>query len=208
MTRLEIVSAFAFVLFLLQLALARGVVGTTELVLLGLAAVGFVFRDVEPVLRRLRKVKWGDFEAELDQEILKFEEKVVAAEYQATRPAGQPKRETAYAPLHDRYVAEYEQIVSGSASPREKIMLAGLLVERMIVGAVKELDLKSKADLTPKAGMELLVANGFVTPAEAEALAEFWRVRNLVLHSQAEQLSDRQLSNLLALVWRMVTVFG
>jgi len=206
LTRLELVGAAAALLAIGHVATKRDGIDQSALILLGVAALCFLLPDLATMIARLRKVKWGEFEAEFDAEIGKLEAKVVQAEEKA---ASEPKRSWAASPpLHNSYVSEYQGIISSPSSAREKIVLAAILAERMLAETVKELGLDASGRTSARNAVRILNKEGFISSPEVEAFDEFWRIRNAVVHGEVREISDKQLARILDLLWRLVTIFG
>ncbi|WP_156797013.1 hypothetical protein [Nitrosomonas sp. Is79A3] len=178
----------------------------SALILLSVAALSFLLPELVTLFSKVKKVKWGEFEAEFEKDLRKLEQKIVVAESE-TRTS---KRSSgvSYAPLYDSYVKEYQSIVSSPLPGREKIILGAVLAERMIQETVNELELSKSGRLGARTGMQLLLEEGFITSSEVDAFEEFWKVRNTAVHGPADGLSEHQISRLLDLLWRLVKVFG
>lgn len=150
----------------------------------------------------LKKLKAGGLEAEFDEAITTFEEKVVAAE---TETQTKPTREVhVLPPMKETYVSEYNRILSAPTSKTEKIVAAAILVERMLRETAKELALPSADNRRPARQLVAELAHqGFLTPVEQAAFDEFWIIRNTVVHGELA-VTDAQAARVLDLVWRLV----
>lgn len=207
LSRFDIVGVIAAVLAAIHVYFKREGIDQNAMVLLGVAAISYLIPSLTALFSKVKKLKWGEFEAEFEEEIRKFEEKVVVAENQAPSKKSNVRSFRA-APLHSSYVDEYRQIIASPSSGREKVILGAVLAERMIQETVRELDLDKSGRLPARSGMQLLLKEGLVSSAEVEALDEYWKIRNSVVHGSLEQLTDQQVVRLLELLWRLVSVFG
>lgn len=207
LSRFDIVGAIAAALSAIHVYFKRDGIDQNAMILLGVAALSYLIPSFTVLLSKVKKLKWGEFEAEFEEEIRKFEEKVVVAENQA--PSKKPNvRSFRAAPLHSSYVEEYKRIIASPSSGREKVILGAVLAERMIQETVRELELDKSGRLPARSGMQLLLKEGLVSPVEVEALDEYWKIRNSVVHGSSEQLTNQQVVRLLELLWRLVSVFG
>jgi hypothetical protein len=175
----------------------------SSLILFGIAIATFLLPFIP-----LKKVKWGDFEAELDREIDTFEKRVVATEAASAVPPSKEKLDSA-AITHGRgtWVAFYDQyskLVNSPSTNPEKILGAGLLLEKMILTAAEVLTPEEVVQLrTPKALVDRFAQLGLMTQAEKAAYIEFANLRNTVVHSGLH-VSDEQTIRILDLVGRLV----
>jgi hypothetical protein len=131
---------------------------STSLVLLGIVFVALVLPYV-PV----RKLKWGDFEAELEAVVDDLERKISAteatpsiprvpsdAEMRGPKPGGEAE------PTWQQFFDEYIKIVNSTASNVEKILAAAILVERMGGVAALAFGLAGRTARGPRAVVDQL----------------------------------------------------
>jgi uncharacterized protein YutE (UPF0331/DUF86 family) len=76
----------------------------------------------------------------------------------------------------------------------------------MIRGAAEEFKLPVERK-PPKAIIDLLAQQEFITEAERSAFDEFWKMRNMPVHGDLE-LTDEQTARVLDLVYRLVRTFA
>jgi uncharacterized protein YutE (UPF0331/DUF86 family) len=176
---------------------------TTSLILFGISIVAFLLPFIP-----LKKVKWGDFEAELDREIDTFERKVEATEAATDGSPIRRQIEAAAAhgtrPTWEGFYEQYAKLVSVPSSNTEKILSAALLLEKMISTAAEVLDPDERAKLrTPRALVDRFGKEGLISEDERSAFLEFWTLRNRVVHEGA-RLSNEQTVRILDLVGRLV----
>jgi len=206
LSRFEVVGGVAALLAAIHVVKKNDGIDHSALILLSVAALSFLLPELVTLFSRVKKVKWGEFEAEFEKDLRKLEEKIVVAESEprtSKRSSG-----VSYAPLYDSYVKEYQSIVSSTLPGREKIILGAVLAERMIQETVNELELSKSGRLSAKTGIQLLLEEGFITSSEVDAFDEFWKVRNAAVHGPPDGLSEHQVSRLLDLLWRLVKIFG
>lgn len=179
-----------------------------SLVLVGAFIFCFLFAEFSSYFISLRKLKWGNLEAEFDfdKTITKFEADVIAAENDKSA-MGSPSQST-YPPIYESYISEYENIIRSPSSNREKVLLGAILLERMIVESIKEIAPEKKLKMSPSNAIQFLFKEGFISDPEHVAFSEFWKVRNKVVHGEIEELSDKQTTRILDLLWRLVTILG
>lgn len=207
--RVEIVAGVSFGLAIAQLIYDAGRIEPVTLILLGVAGAGFVLPELvseNGAFGKLKKVKLGQFEAEFEQQIRKAEESIIKAEQ---APADSKPNFPGNAPPLDRsYVEEYERVISSPASNREKIILGGLLVERMAAETAKLLEIDITGLHSASETVRAINKGGFISESEVAAFDRFWEVRNFAVHSSGDRLTDEQTLRLLDLLWRLVRVFG
>lgn len=208
-SRLEIISAFAAVLTVHQIIKDKGDLENSTLALLAVAAIGFVLPEIvngRNGKKGLKRLKVGHFEAEFEERLQEFEEKVIEAEQNASSPDRPTQR--GYPSLNASYVQEYERIISSPSSNREKVILGGLLAERMADASVSVLEIDPKGAKSAITLVHRLAAEGVVSNSEIAAFESFWAARNAAVHAPGEELSDEQTTKLLDLLWRLVRIFG
>jgi len=207
--RFEIVSGLAAILAVSQIVADRGKIDNAALVLLGVAAVGFLLPEILSTARGiggLKRIKVGQFEAEFEQQIREAEENIIKAELGGA--GKKPEFHGNIPPLHKSYVEEYERVISSPANNREKIILGGLLVERMAAETVQHLGLEMHGLHSAQEFVRRLKSEGCINEKEVEAFNSFWKVRNTAVHSAKDELTDEQTTRILDLLWRLVRVFG
>jgi hypothetical protein len=176
----------------------------TSLILFGVAAIALLVGYLP-----IKRIKWGEFEAEIDRAVDDLERKVVATEAAApspitskTLPPGSLPSQLA--PTWQQFSDEYIGLVNSPASNVEKIVAAAILLEKMIGTAATTLgpDIEARRR-GPRALIDRLAEQNRITAGEKAAFMDFWAIRNRVIH-EGIQPTDEQTARLLDLVWRLV----
>ena len=207
-TVFELIAIIAASLVLLRMIFPKLVFDNQSLILLCAAALALVLPKLLTVLPPLKRLKVWEFEAEFNEAIDRLEKRVSEAEQ---KPAPQPTQKTitGYAQLHESYVKGFKEILSSRASNTEKILAASILAETMLAETARELELTTDNRYrSPSTLAELLASNGFISDAERDAIKEFCRIRNAVVHGRATPPNDEQTARVLDLLWRLVRVLG
>ncbi|MCQ9377752.1 hypothetical protein [Methyloversatilis sp. XJ19-49] len=181
---------------------------TTSLILLSIAFVAFLipFLDV-------KRLKWGDFELELQGLVDDLEKTVTATESSISEPNGQGisrahrSRRDDTGSTWQKYFDDYSQIIQSSVSNTEKILAAAILIERMIETVAADFDLQLRPGGGPRATVSSLLTQGLITADEIRAFHDFWAIRNRIVHGGAEPTDDIT-ARILELGWRLVRVFA
>jgi hypothetical protein len=156
----------------------------------------------------IKRLKWGEFEAELDRDVDKLERQVKATE--AAPPpllASKPLptvAETASQPSRKRFYDEYIALVNSPASNVEKIIAASIMLDKIIDGYVDAF----APDFGPPSkgsrfAVERLAEQNLISSQERGAFMELSTVRNKIVH-EGIRPTDEQTARLLDLVWRLV----
>jgi hypothetical protein len=208
-TVFELIATVAVTLVVLRMLVPRLVFDNQSLVLIGLAALALALPKLLSLLPPLKKVKYGEFEAEFNEAIDRLEERVGEAE-QSPTPQTQQKTVAGYPPLRGTYVKGFQEILSSRTSNTEKILAAAILVETMLTETARELGLiKDNRFKSPAQIVQLLETNGFISDPERKAFDEFWQIRNSVVHGRlGAPPNDEQTARVLDLVWRLVRILG
>jgi uncharacterized protein YutE (UPF0331/DUF86 family) len=207
-TVFELIAIVAAALVLLRMRFPNLVFDNQSLILLCAGALALALPKLLTLLPPLKRLEVGTFAAEFNEAIDRLEKQVSDAE---RKPAPQPikKTVTGYAQLHESYVKGFNEILSSRASNTEKILAASILAETMLAETARELKLtKDNRHRSPSTLAELLASNGFISDAERDAIKEFCRIRNAVVHGRATPPNDEQTARVLDLLWRIVRVLG
>ena len=209
-TTFELIAIVAAALVLTRMFFPRLIFDNRSLALCGVAALMLILPKLLSLLPPIKKLKYGDFEAEFNEAIDRLEQRVGEAEESPVPQPPPPRVATAYPPLRDSYVKGFKDILLSRTSNTEKILGASILVESMLVETARELELiKDTRFRSPSALVQLLAGNGFISDAERDAFNEFWRIRNSVVHGRiATPPTDEQTARVLDLLWRLVRVLG
>jgi uncharacterized protein YutE (UPF0331/DUF86 family) len=179
----------------------------TSLVLFGVAALAMLAAFLP-----IKRIKWGEFEAELDRAVDDLERKVKASEIHspplgASRTVGRSPMSPSQ-PTWQRFFDEYIALVNSPASNVEKIIAATILLEKMIdtfaTALGPEFAVQGRG---PKFVIDRLAEQNLITPQERAAFIDLWAVRNKIVH-EGIQPTDEQTARLLDLVWRLVRTFA
>jgi len=203
LTVFQTIAIAAVALVILRMVFPKLVFDNTSLILFAIAAVALLLPNALSLLPPLKKLKYGEFEAEFNEAIKRLEQRVGEAE---KSPAPQPQKLTgSFPPMREPYVKGFKDILSSQTSNTEKILAAGILCEQMLSETARDLELSKGSQFrTPGAIVQALAGHGFVSEAEQQAFSEFWKIRNSVVHGQGPPPNDEQTSRLLDLLWRLV----
>jgi uncharacterized protein YutE (UPF0331/DUF86 family) len=175
----------------------------TSLVLFGVAALAMLVAFLP-----IKRIKWGEFEAEIDRAVDDLERKVKATEVSSpTLPASKMPAagsEVSSQPTWERFFDEYIALVNSPASNVEKIIAATVLLEKMIDTFATSLGLELGAHgRGPRYAIDRLSEKNLITTQEKAAFTDLWAVRNKIVHDGIRP-TDEQTARLLDLVWRLV----
>lgn len=193
-------------------------IDNTSLILLGVATVALLV-----ALLPIKRIKWGEFEAELDRALDAVEKTVKATEI-AQEIADIPKREIVeidevdrsqggdiftprFSPEKQKIYDDYLIIVNAAISDVEKIVAATVLLEKVIAKAVTEAGLAAKGGRGPRAGVARLVWAGKITQEEEKAFVDAWNLRNRIIHEGIKPTSE-QTARFLDILWRLIEKLG
>jgi hypothetical protein len=176
----------------------------TSLILFGVAGLAILVAFLP-----LKRVKWGEFEAELDRAVDDLERKVTASEASpAPHPVSKVLAPKTPQSSWEGFFDEYMALVNSPSSNVEKIIGASILLEKMIDSFVapleSELNVRGRG---PRVAIDRLAENNLITPQERDAFRNLWEVRNKIVH-EGLQPTDEQTARLLDLAWRLVRTVG
>jgi uncharacterized protein YutE (UPF0331/DUF86 family) len=181
---------------------------TMSLILLAIAFVALVIPFLE-----VQKLKWGDFEIEL-QALVNDLEKNIAATESDTSPEGPqvaPRarrvRRVDSTNTWQQFFASYSDILKSAASNTEKILAAAILIERMLEAVAIDFSLEIKSGRGPRSVVDQLLQHELITREEFQAFHDFWSIRNKIVHGGIEP-TDEITARILDLGWRLVRVFA
>jgi len=176
------------------------------------AAIALALPNLLGLLPPLKKVKVGNSEVEFDKALDQFEKDVKKAEKAEKATPSTPPSVTGSGPppLRKEYTDGFKEILTSRASNTEKILASAILAEAMLIETARDLGLLSDArKRTGAAIVALLHEHGFITSDERDGFAEFWQIRNAVVHGQNLQPpTDEQTARVLDLLWRLVRTLG
>lgn len=177
----------------------------TSLILFGVAGLAILAAFLP-----LKRIKWGEFEAELDRAVDDLERRVTATE---ASPAPQHVSKavaptSASQPTWEVFFDEYMALVNSPSSNVEKIIAASILLEKMINSFVASIEPELKVrGRGPKIAIDRLAEENLITSQERDAFRNLWEVRNKIVH-EGLQPTDEQTARILDLVWRLVRTLG
>ena len=178
-----------------------------SLTLLSIAAFAISLPRLTELLPPLKKAKYKGFEIEFEKEIevLESQVKEITNDAEETELTGTAK----HPPLHPAYVEEYQSIVSSAEPNMQKVLRAGILTEKIILQAARDLEIKVQGNTkSPAVVIKALVAEGAITEKERSVFTSFWGLRNKVVHGQMADLTDNQTTRIMSMLWRLITIFG
>jgi uncharacterized protein YutE (UPF0331/DUF86 family) len=167
----------------------------------------------------IKKIKWGEFEAELDRKLDALNSRVGATENveesakEARReiieideadhthgtgilPPGKLSAETQK--LYDGYVST----LKSSSSDVEKIVAAMVFAEKAIADACAKANLGTRSR-NPRYGIAKLAKHGILTEEDKRAFDDVWSLRNRIVH-EGILLTPEQTARFLDIVWRLI----
>lgn len=176
----------------------------TSLVLFAIAAGASVIPYLLRALPPLKSLEAGPVKALFDRDIAQLERNVVATETERTKQ--RPERAgSSDAVSWEKHFDEYFRIVNAPTSNPEKILAAGILVERMVENVAKAFALPALGGhLEPREIVDRLAQTEIIGGEEKKAFDEFWSLRDRVVHGGIGIPSDGQTARILDLVWRLV----
>lgn len=107
------------------------------------------------------------------------------------------------------YSDEFERIAATGIPAREKIVLIGVLLERLVLEVAESRDISPPANrrASAVAMARRLAQEGRISGEDAAAFRDFWQVRNEAVHGRFE-LSEDHAARVLDVAWRLVRVLA
>jgi hypothetical protein len=195
------------VLFCLALIVARYIypsvqVDTTTVWLVVIAALAFLLPDLKAFTPYIKRVKIGDTEVELKDEIGKLSEEVDKAREAASRRLKAKDPE-----VLKKASLEAEAILENiSQDPRATLLLLSSRIEKQLKNRLTETGTNLERVYSLRELSRLAMSQGILPEDFASALDDFIAVRNRVAHGDAFDVNDNVIYSLISIGARLLEV--
>lgn len=156
-----------------------------SLTLFIIAAIALLVPDIGGLINRVRKIKHGGTEIELDKAVSKLTQDVEEIELSEPEQLDSKYITTAYSPKLA------EKIASSGKDPRAALLLLSVELEKSIRELNIRENLPEKAPLL--ASVLQLVNKGILSTKLAEMFGDYWRVRNTIAHGTDQNINSETL---------------
>lgn len=197
------------VLFCLALIMARYIylsvqVDTTTVWLVVIAALAFLLPELKEFTPYIKRVKIGDTEVELKDEIGKLSEEVDKA-----REAASKKLKTQDPEALKKASLEAEAILENiSQDPRATLLLLSSRIEKQLKNRLFETGTNIERVYSLRELSQLAMSQGILPEEFASALDDFIAVRNRVAHGDAFDVNDNAVYSLISIGARLLEVIS
>lgn len=170
-------------------------VDSTTIWLLVIAAILFVLPDLKSLTPYIKRIKIGETEVELKEEIEKLDTEIkkasIAAETEENRVFSKDKVELTSKDI-DKVIEE------AGKDPRAALLLISSKLERRVRDRLEEANIEVKRQSAVKL-VETGVEQGIFPYEFNSAFRDFWAVRNKVAHGEAFDVNDDYILSLISL---------
>jgi hypothetical protein len=167
-----------------------------DLILIALACV--LVPDIARLVARVRRLKVGDNEIELDEALDELTRKTEKAEEELEESVD-IERELAPPPDVQRYVRD----------PRGGLIAIAVDIEERINQLIAQHQLQGlRRYVSPVRGAELLATRGYAVKELPVLMRDFWVVRNMVVHSKDVSLTEKDIYRLVDLGLRILELLS
>jgi len=170
-----------------------------SVILLVLAAVSALLPELYKHIGKIKKVKIGDVEVELEEKLKKLAGETEAAESAVQDRKGQLVMETTQ---EDFVIQRLEQ---AGTDPRAALLLIAIEIERTVRDLAEASDIPHPRRTHPVSRLLAMLADRQVVDERLVGLfRDFWSVRNAVVHGHHFELSEGKLYELIELGMRLL----
>lgn len=168
-----------------------------DLLLITLASV--LVPDIARLVARVRKLKIGDNEIELDEALDELARKTEKAEEELDVTPNLEREAAAPPPDVQKYLRD----------PKGGLIAVAVDIEERINQLVKSHQLQGlRRYVSPMHGAELLAMHGHVVKEVPVLMRDFWAVRNLAFHGKDMKLSEQDVYRLVDLGVRILDLLS
>ncbi len=195
------------VIFCVALIVARYIyptvqVDTTTVWLVVIATLAFLLPDLKAFTPYIKRVKIGDTEIELKDEIGKLSDEVDKA-----KEAASQKRETKDPEALNKAFLEVESILENiNKDPRATLLLLSSRIEKQLKLRLIEADVNIERIYSLRELSRLAIKQEILPQEFAPALDDFVAVRNRVAHGEAFDVNDNVIYSLISIGARLLEI--
>ncbi len=173
--------------------------------LIGIAAIVFVLPNLRSLMPYVKKIKIGDAELELREDISVLEREVE----RATDAVAEQSGTTALKGSDNKAASDVEKVIEEAAkSPRAALLLLSAKIEEKLRRVLRDADI----DYQPVSSSTRLVELGVkhqIFPLEIlSAIRDFASVRNRVAHGAAFDIDDSYILSIISLGTQLLNVIS
>jgi hypothetical protein len=207
------ISVASFVLVVVRMIWPTLRIDNTSLILVGIATLSLLV-----ALLPIKRIKWGEFEAELDRALDVADRKLEATE--VVQPAKvaiganhveltQSQKDAEafverFLPEETRKTFdEYIGLVNSPVSDLEKIVAATVLLDKVLAKAMAKSGDDAKQFRTSRTAINQLVKAGALTKDEGDAFTDVWKLRTKIIHEGMKPTGE-QTARFLDILWRLI----
>ncbi len=162
-----------------------------------IAMLCILIPDLAKLISRIRKIKIGDKEIDLGEQIDRIADKTEEIEVEMSAPGGSEfeRDEQQPAPHIDRYVRD----------PRGGLIAVAADIEERVQKLVQAYNpTDSRRYISPIRGVEYLAREGYVSEELPILMRDFWTVRNRAVHSSTLLVTEQEIYRLVDLGIRIL----
>jgi hypothetical protein len=181
-------------------------IDTTTVWLVAIAAIAFLFPEIKSFTPYIKRVKIGDTEVELKDEIEKLGNEVEKAQ----ESASQRLTITPMGPdLLDRSSFEIESVLENALKdPRATLLLLSAKIEKELKNRLSETGINTERVYSFRELSRLAVEKEILSKESASALDDFGKVRNRVAHGEAFDVEDYVIYSLISLGTKLLQIIS
>jgi hypothetical protein len=188
--------AVCFILIAIRWIWPTAQVDSTTIWLVAIAALLFVLPDLRAFAPYIKRIKIGDAELELKEQIGKLDSEVQKARDAASsREEAEPDVKAA-----DTISSEIDRVIEESSrDPRAALLLLSSKIEQRLRNRLEEAGLRVNRNHSGVRLVEFGVHEGIFPQEFLSAFRDFWTVRNKVAHGAAFDVDDSYILSLISL---------
>jgi len=193
---------WVIVIFCVALILARYIypsiqIDTTTVWLVAIAAIAFLFPEIKSFTPYIKRVKIGDTEVELKDQIEKLNNEVDKAQEAASEKSTPEVKDLG---ALNQALFEVESILENiGQDPRATLLLLSSRIEKQLKVRLLETGINIDRVYSLRELSRLAVTKGILPKEFAAALDDFSNVRNRVAHGEAFDVDDNVIYSLISI---------
>jgi len=182
----------AIALIVLHAAFRHIKIDEISLALFLVVVLLLLWPDLQTLFSGLRRVKVGGLELELAEKVTTLERQAEKAQEEQAKK--RPKKRTKKSRAEQIPPAVASRLAEAATDPRSALLLVAIELEQ----AIRRLAVQNKIEPHPSVTITLrqLVGVGSVSEDAFSSFAEFWRLRNKVIHEAGFDVSSAQMYRL------------
>lgn len=174
-----------------------------SLILFVTCAIVLLFPELWELIRRVRKVRIGDFEVEIGE---KLKELATKTENVETNISEVSIKQAEYQGISDEVIGKFIQT---SSDPRAALLMVAIEIERTIRSISDKAKIpESRKPYPISRVITSLAKKEIINPNVVPIFKDFWAIRNKVVHGLHFELSSGKLYELIALGLRILRLLS